>query len=247
MRDVRKSQFTQQSACKATWHLEAYQNEKDTTQGHQRGGDGCQEPSHILDLALFLPVLSADRCALTSALWDSSCELLQETICASKVLQAEERAQHFYISLWFYSNGALLFCYLKCVFQGEQDSQWLVVFPFIQEAKKKIWSFLNQLCGFLPLQGHVVRNWKVRWFVLLQDKLLYYKIEGGKKEPSPKGRILLDGCTITCPCLEYENRPVWLEKCISSLCHSFSNFFLSFPLLLASLITAPIPLGCFQN
>lgn len=89
----------------------------------------------------------------------------------------------------------------------------------------------NQRCVSLPLQGHVVRNWKVRWFVLLQDKLLYYKIEGGKKEPSPKGRILLDGCTITCPCLEYENRPVWVEKCISSLCHLFSNFFLSFPLL----------------
>uniref|UniRef100_A0A8D2PHW6 Pleckstrin 2 n=1 Tax=Zosterops lateralis melanops TaxID=1220523 RepID=A0A8D2PHW6_ZOSLA len=67
------------------------------------------------------------------------------------------------------------------------------------------------LCGFPPLQGHVVRNWKVRWFVLLQDKLLYYKIEGGKKEPSPKGRILLDGCTITCPCLEYENRPLLIK------------------------------------
>ncbi|XP_026705113.1 pleckstrin-2 [Athene cunicularia] len=66
--------------------------------------------------------------------------------------------------------------------------------------------------GFLVKRGHIVRNWKVRWFVLLQDKLLYYKIEGGKKEPSPKGRILLDGCTITCPCLEYENRPVRLEK-----------------------------------
>uniref|UniRef100_A0A8D0KXT7 Pleckstrin 2 n=1 Tax=Strix occidentalis caurina TaxID=311401 RepID=A0A8D0KXT7_STROC len=59
--------------------------------------------------------------------------------------------------------------------------------------------------------GHIVRNWKVRWFVLLQDKLLYYKIEGGKKEPSPKGRILLDGCTITCPCLEYENRPLLIK------------------------------------
>ncbi|NXK79320.1 PLEK2 protein, partial [Amazona guildingii] len=60
-------------------------------------------------------------------------------------------------------------------------------------------------------QGHIVCNWKVRWFVLLQDKLLYYKIEGGKKEPSPKGRILLDGCTITCPCLEYENRPLLIK------------------------------------
>ncbi|NXJ59961.1 PLEK2 protein, partial [Rostratula benghalensis] len=65
--------------------------------------------------------------------------------------------------------------------------------------------------GFLSLQGHVVRNWKVRWFVLLQDKLLYYKIEGGKKEPYPKGRIILDGCTITCPCLEYENRPLLIK------------------------------------
>uniref|UniRef100_U3J560 Pleckstrin 2 n=1 Tax=Anas platyrhynchos platyrhynchos TaxID=8840 RepID=U3J560_ANAPP len=61
------------------------------------------------------------------------------------------------------------------------------------------------------LMGHVVHNWKVRWFVLLQDKLLYYKFEGGKKESSPKGRILLDGCTITCPCLEYENRPLLIK------------------------------------
>uniref|UniRef100_A0A8B9QNN7 Pleckstrin 2 n=1 Tax=Anas platyrhynchos TaxID=8839 RepID=A0A8B9QNN7_ANAPL len=51
----------------------------------------------------------------------------------------------------------------------------------------------------------------LRWFVLLQDKLLYYKFEGGKKESSPKGRILLDGCTITCPCLEYENRPLLIK------------------------------------
>ncbi|XP_062433031.1 pleckstrin-2 isoform X4 [Rhea pennata] len=65
--------------------------------------------------------------------------------------------------------------------------------------------------GFLVKRGHIVHNWKVRWFVLLQDKLLYYKLEGGKKEPSPKGRILLDGCTITCPCLEYENRPLLIK------------------------------------
>uniref|UniRef100_A0A8V0ZIS2 Pleckstrin 2 n=1 Tax=Gallus gallus TaxID=9031 RepID=A0A8V0ZIS2_CHICK len=65
--------------------------------------------------------------------------------------------------------------------------------------------------GFLVKRGHIVHNWKVRWFVLLQDKLLYYKLEGGKKESSPKGRILLDGCTITCPCLEYENRPLLIK------------------------------------
>lgn len=65
--------------------------------------------------------------------------------------------------------------------------------------------------GFLVKKGHVVHNWKVRWFVLLQDRLLYYKLAGGKKAPSPKGRILLDGCTITCPCLEYENRPLVIK------------------------------------
>uniref|UniRef100_A0A452HEW2 PH domain-containing protein n=1 Tax=Gopherus agassizii TaxID=38772 RepID=A0A452HEW2_9SAUR len=78
--------------------------------------------------------------------------------------------------------------------------------------------------GFLigPL-GHIVHNWKARWFVLLQDKLLYYKLDGGRKEPSPKGRIILDGCTITCPCLEYENRPVCLEHYHHSfLCNDFS-------------------------
>lgn len=114
MRDVRKSQFIQQSTCKTTWHKKPHQNEKDTTQGHQRGGASCQELSHISDLALLLPVLSADRCAPQSALWDNSCELLQEISLASKeVLLAEERAQHFSIPLWFCSDGAVLFCYFR--------------------------------------------------------------------------------------------------------------------------------------
>ncbi|XP_077178614.1 pleckstrin-2 isoform X1 [Paroedura picta] len=59
--------------------------------------------------------------------------------------------------------------------------------------------------------GRVVHNWKTRWFVLLQDRLLYYKLVGGKKEASPKGIILLDCCTITCPCLEFENRPLVIK------------------------------------
>ncbi|KAB0396518.1 hypothetical protein E2I00_008556, partial [Balaenoptera physalus] len=59
--------------------------------------------------------------------------------------------------------------------------------------------------------GHIVHNWKVRWFILRQNTLLYYKLEGGRKVIPPKGRILLDGCTITCPCLEYENRPLLIK------------------------------------
>ncbi|XP_074092184.1 pleckstrin-2 [Macrotis lagotis] len=65
--------------------------------------------------------------------------------------------------------------------------------------------------GFLVKRGHIVHNWKVRWFVLRQNTLLYYKLEGVRKGASPKGCIFLDGCTITCPCLEYENRPLLIK------------------------------------
>ncbi|XP_058914388.1 pleckstrin-2 [Kogia breviceps] len=65
--------------------------------------------------------------------------------------------------------------------------------------------------GFLVKRGHIVHNWKVRWFILRQNTLLYYKLEGGRKVIPPKGRILLDGCTITCPCLEHENRPLLIK------------------------------------
>ncbi|KAK1339306.1 hypothetical protein QTO34_019988 [Cnephaeus nilssonii] len=65
--------------------------------------------------------------------------------------------------------------------------------------------------GFLVKRGHIVHNWKARWFVLRQNTLLYYKLEGGRKVTPPKGQILLDGCTITCPCLEYENRPLLIK------------------------------------
>ncbi|XP_047467344.1 pleckstrin-2 [Mugil cephalus] len=62
--------------------------------------------------------------------------------------------------------------------------------------------------GFLVKRGHVVHNWKARWFVLTPDKLLYYKYEGGKRDSCQRGKILLKDCEITCPFLEYENRPL---------------------------------------
>ncbi|KAK7904438.1 hypothetical protein WMY93_017045 [Mugilogobius chulae] len=61
--------------------------------------------------------------------------------------------------------------------------------------------------GFLVKRGHLVHNWKARWFMLTPDKLLYYKYEGGRRDSSQRGKILLQGCQITSPFLEYENRP----------------------------------------
>ncbi|XP_072313758.1 pleckstrin-2 [Eucyclogobius newberryi] len=65
--------------------------------------------------------------------------------------------------------------------------------------------------GFLVKRGHLVHNWKARWFILMPDKLLYYKYEGGRRDSCQRGKILLQGCQITCPFLEYENRPLVMK------------------------------------
>ncbi|MCJ8731031.1 hypothetical protein PDJAM_G00191440 [Pangasius djambal] len=65
--------------------------------------------------------------------------------------------------------------------------------------------------GFLVKRGHLVHNWKVRWFVLKAEQLLYYRYEGGKRDSCHRGSIRLHGCEITCPYLEYENRPLVLR------------------------------------
>uniref|UniRef100_A0A8C8F9I7 Pleckstrin 2 n=2 Tax=Oncorhynchus tshawytscha TaxID=74940 RepID=A0A8C8F9I7_ONCTS len=62
--------------------------------------------------------------------------------------------------------------------------------------------------GFLVKRGHVVHNWKARWFVLYPDQLLYYKYDGGKRDSCQRGRIMLTDCKISCPFLEYDNRPL---------------------------------------
>ncbi|XP_042356000.1 pleckstrin-2 [Plectropomus leopardus] len=62
--------------------------------------------------------------------------------------------------------------------------------------------------GFLVKRGHIVHNWKARWFVLMPDKLLYYKYDGGRRDSCQRGKIILKDCVITCPFLECENRPL---------------------------------------
>ncbi|XP_034015209.1 pleckstrin-2 [Thalassophryne amazonica] len=42
----------------------------------------------------------------------------------------------------------------------------------------------------------------------MPDKLLYYKYEGSKRDSCQRGKILLKDCVLTCPFLEYENRPL---------------------------------------
>ncbi|XP_032819821.2 pleckstrin-2-like [Petromyzon marinus] len=60
--------------------------------------------------------------------------------------------------------------------------------------------------GFLVKRGHVVHNWKARWFVLDSNQILYYRREGGGSPMSLKGSFPLQGVTVESPCLEFSNR-----------------------------------------
>jgi len=48
--------------------------------------------------------------------------------------------------------------------------------------------------GELKKQGHFVKNWKTRWFILQQDRLFYFK---NRTDPMPIDFIPLNGCKVT--------------------------------------------------
>ena len=59
---------------------------------------------------------------------------------------------------------------------------------------KELGSVINQRKGiikqgYLSKQGHIIRNWKKRSFVLMRDELRYYKSETEKK---PQGKIRME-------------------------------------------------------
>jgi len=45
--------------------------------------------------------------------------------------------------------------------------------------------------GELKKQGHLVKNWKTRWFMIQNDGMFYFKV---KNDPKPKGYIPLRSC-----------------------------------------------------
>lgn len=60
--------------------------------------------------------------------------------------------------------------------------------------------------GELKKQGHVVKNWKVRWFVIQHDMMFYFKQQ---KDPKPAGSVCLRGAT--CQETNKFNKPYCLE------------------------------------
>eukprot|EP01127_Copromyxa_protea_P005374 TRINITY_DN15312_c0_g1_i1.p1 TRINITY_DN15312_c0_g1~~TRINITY_DN15312_c0_g1_i1.p1 ORF type:complete len:484 (+),score=103.94 TRINITY_DN15312_c0_g1_i1:376-1827(+) len=48
--------------------------------------------------------------------------------------------------------------------------------------------------GELKKQGHVVKSWKTRWFIIQGDQLFYFKSR--QEQNRPLGQVPLDGCTV---------------------------------------------------
>jgi len=65
--------------------------------------------------------------------------------------------------------------------------------------------------GELVKQGHVVKNWKSRWFVLVKDKLYYFENQESVKNRKPKGGISLKNCMVGRSHIEFPNRPHTFE------------------------------------
>lgn len=65
--------------------------------------------------------------------------------------------------------------------------------------------------GELIKQGHIVRNWKSRWFVLKKDKLYYFKVRPTEENGAqPVGKIYLKNCFISRNS-DFPQRPYCLE------------------------------------
>eukprot|EP01119_Soliformovum_irregulare_P008600 TRINITY_DN21704_c0_g1_i1.p1 TRINITY_DN21704_c0_g1~~TRINITY_DN21704_c0_g1_i1.p1 ORF type:complete len:488 (+),score=109.34 TRINITY_DN21704_c0_g1_i1:28-1491(+) len=59
------------------------------------------------------------------------------------------------------------------------------------ELSPEMWSKPDKQ-GELKKQGHVVKNWKTRWFVIQHDMMFYFK---NRSDPKPVGLIPLRSCT----------------------------------------------------
>jgi serine/threonine protein kinase len=81
------------------------------------------------------------------------------------------------------------------------------------------WSGIPDKEGSLRKKGHVVKNWKLRWFILKGDKLWYFK---SKEElQTPLGEIGLSGCT----CVTVSEK-IKKENCFQLTCGDDGKVFI---------------------
>ncbi len=65
----------------------------------------------------------------------------------------------------------------------------------VPEYSPEMWNNPD-LEGQLTKQGHVVKNWKVRWFILQHNRLFYFKTKPNKYTTKPTGCITLKDAII---------------------------------------------------
>ena len=71
---------------------------------------------------------------------------------------------------------------------GEEEEEGYYYYP-------EMWN-VPDYEGQLIKQGHFVKNWKMRWFILQHNKLFYFKNRPTKYIREPTGVILLKGSTL---------------------------------------------------
>jgi hypothetical protein len=80
------------------------------------------------------------------------------------------------------------------------------------------WSTQVDKEGSLRKQGHIVKNWKLRWFILKGDKLWYFKSKEGLDKPL--GEIVLTGSQ----CMNVSDK-IKKENCFQLTCGYDSKVF----------------------
>jgi len=124
---------------------------------------------------------------------------LSLTICCdiAKMNEIDGKAISFCFQLKFPKDGG--FFYMQAD-NEEQRESWMaaIALAIISSNSTILLPSVQELTnpdkdGFLFKLGHVVKNWKKRWFVLKDGKLFYYR---SKEDKEPTGIIPLKGASV---------------------------------------------------
>lgn len=98
------------------------------------------------------------------------------------------------------SGGEFMNCYVQNVQYKELLSLLFQIKLHHIEALKILINIPSMKTGFLKKQGHVVKNWKMRYFILNYGVIAYYENNNTEKngvKEAPKGKVVLKNATVS--------------------------------------------------
>lgn len=113
------------------------------------------------------------------------------------------------------AGGEYLYCYVK---DPALRNQYNLLFEILNRqvsALSKLLKVPAQKQGFLKKQGHVVKNWKKRFFLLTAGVLTYYENngqDGSGQAETPKGSLKLSTCSVSVVLNDEYNKPIAITE-----------------------------------